>query len=84
MHKRISKIIHGLIGLSVLAMFVIAIVAGQARANFNPAAELDADMPRSASANITLILEDVQNFEAFPIIVETMLDLPLHLTLEIK
>ncbi len=84
MNKRILKIINSLIGLSVLAMFTVAIVAGQARANFKHAAQLEVDMLRSTSTNITLRLEDVRNLEAIPIIVETMLDLPIHLTIEIK
>jgi len=35
MKKHRFSILSGLIGLSVLLMFTIAIVAGQARANFN-------------------------------------------------
>jgi len=84
MNKRILKLIHSLIGLSVLAMFTIAIVAGQARANSQSEAPLEADLPLSASAKVTLSLEYVQDFEVLPIIVETVLDLPVNLTLKIK
>jgi hypothetical protein len=34
MKSAAPKIVNGVVGLSVLAMFIVAIVAGQARSNF--------------------------------------------------
>lgn len=84
MHKQLRKIIQSLIGLSVLAMFVIAIVAGQARANLQPAQLLEADIVYSADAGSALKLGQVQRIDALPIIVEAVLLVPLHIIRDAK
>lgn len=84
MNKRISKIINSLVGLSVLAMFAVAIVAGQARANLQNNATLKADAQRSTHIHIILTLENVQNLDVIPVLVKTVLDLPSHITFESK
>ena len=80
-----SRMLNGVIGLSMLAMFTVAIVAGQARANLGPYVQTAMDAPQSiqishkASATLTLPLQDIRHIKALPAIVNTLLDLPIDI-----
>lgn len=82
MNKRILKIVNSLVGLSVLAMFAVAIVAGQARANLQHRAALEVDAQHSITIQIILKLDDLQNLDVIPVLVKTVFDLPVRVTLE--
>ena len=85
MDKATPQLANGVIGLSMLAMLTVAIVAGQARATLDADTETLAETPQTiqlshqASASFTLPIQDLRRLEALPVIVNTLLDLPIHI-----
>ena len=88
MSKTTPKLVNGVIGLSMLAMFTVAIVAGQARATLD--ADALAETPQTiqlsqqASASFTLPIQELRRLEALPAIVNTLLDLPIHIDINME
>ena len=72
--------INGLVGISVLALFAIAIIAGQARGDLHNVNAFDDDLPtaislgvlmeRQAPAGIEAGYEAIRKFRAAPVMVD--------------
>ena len=90
MSKATPKLANSVIGLSMLAMFTVAIVAGQTRVTPDADAEMLAETPqtvqlsRQASASLTLPIQELRRLEALPVIVNTLLDLPIHIDINME
>lgn len=82
MRKRFIRLTSGWIPVSVLALFVVALVAGQARANL-PNEIKAAPVPSSTTA-ITIVLtrDMLQKLRSLPLFVDTLLELPADLDLD--
>jgi hypothetical protein len=72
--------INGLVGISVLALFAIAIIAGQARGDLHNVNSMDADLPTAISlgvlvesqvpAGIEAGYEAIRKFRTTPVMVD--------------
>lgn len=84
MNKQLLKILNSLVGLSVLAMFAVAIIAGQARANLPDSAVPGVGAQQSMHVQIILSLDDARYLDIMPVLVKTVSELPLHIVLDSK
>lgn len=83
MKKQHTKVSHGWIPVSLLVMFTIALIVGQARANL-PNEVKAAPMPVAAtSINIVLNADMMQKLESLSLLTDTLLALPFDLELTI-
>ena len=84
MKKQFIQLTSGWIPVSVLLLFTIALVAGQARANL-PNEIKAAPIPAvTTSINIVLSSDVLKKLEALPIVVDTLLALPSDFELGIE
>jgi hypothetical protein len=80
MKNRFIQLTSGWIPVSVLLLFTIALVAGQARANL-PNELKAAPVPTiTTSVNIVLNAEMLRQLESLPLVVDTLLALPLDIS----
>ena len=79
-HKS-SGIVSGAAGLSVMALFAVAIIAGQARAGLDRATPSVKQIP---SVVVTLGLDDIKRFEALPVILDSLLNLPIQVEIDLQ
>jgi len=80
MYSKTKKRTDGNIGLAVLALFAVAIIAGQARGEIDPAYMFDADLPtalelgvlveRAAPAGAEAGYEAIRKFKVMPNVVD--------------
>lgn len=83
MKKRFTQLTSGWIPISVLLLFTIALVAGQARANL-PNEIKAAPVPAAmTSINVVLNSDMLKKLEALPLVVDTLLALPSDVELSI-
>lgn len=85
MHSKTEKQTDGYIGLAVLALFAVAIIAGQARGDMNPAYMFDADLPtalelgvlveQDAPAGAEAGYEAIRKFRVMPVVVDFGVDI---------
>jgi len=85
MYSKTKKRTDGYIGLAVLALFAVAIIAGQARGDVNPAYMFDADLPtalelsvlveRVAPAGAEVGYEAIRKFRVMPNVVDFGVDI---------
>lgn len=85
MRSKTKKQTDGYIGLAVLALFVVAIIAGQARGDVDPAYLFDADLPtalelgvlveRDAPAGADAGYESIRKFRVMPSVVDFGVDI---------
>lgn len=79
MNNRIDQITKGLISLTVMLMFTVAFIAGQARANL-PADELLVDdRAQVAETGVILDTEYLRMLETLPHLVDMFLELPIDI-----
>ncbi len=79
MKKQFIQATSGWIPVSVLVLFTIALVAGQARANL-PNEIKAASVPAiTTSVNIVLSADALRKLEALPLVVDKLLALPFDL-----
>ena len=88
MSKATPNLADSIIGISMLAMFAVAIVAGQARATLDVDALAETpqtiQLSHQASASFTLPIQELRRLEALPVIVNTLLDLPIHIDINME
>ena len=90
MSKATPNLADSVIGISMLAMLTVAIVAGQARTTLDADAEMLAETPQTiqlshqASASFTLPIQELRRLEELPVIVNTLLDLPIHIDINME
>lgn len=85
MRSKTKKQTDGYIGLAVLALFTVAIIAGQARGEIDPAYMFDADLPtalelgvlveRDAPAGADAAYEAIRKFRVTPNVVDFGVDI---------
>ncbi len=84
MNKHFIQVTNGLVPIVVLLLLVVALVAGQARANL-PGHVTAAALPSlSARASIILNTEMLRNIESLPPILDTILALPANIEITIN
>jgi hypothetical protein len=69
------------ISLAVILMFTVALIAGQARANLPAEATATADFAQATRMSGTLGTKSLQNLDALPHVVNTILALPIDVEL---
>ncbi len=84
MNKHFIQVTNGLVPIAVLLLLLVALVAGQARANLPGQVTAAAIPSLSARTNIILSTEMLKNIESLPQIVDTILALPAKLEITIK
>lgn len=83
MNKHFIQVTNGLVPIAVLLLLVVALVAGQARANLPGQVTAAANPSLSARTTIILNTEMLKNIESLPQIVESILALPAKLEITI-
>ena len=78
------KLANTLTGVAVLSMFTVAIVAGQAQGNSKVPTFDEYQFERNASSNLVFELDHPQNLEMLPQIINTVLDLPVKIDIDIR
>ena len=79
MHSRIDQITKGLISLTVMLMFTVALVAGQARANL-PQSVSSLGATETISSFDT---ESLRRLESLPHLIELVLALPIDVEIRL-
>ena len=85
MHSNTQKHTNGYMGLAVLALFAVAIIAGQARSDVHPAYMFDPDLPTALELSV-LVEQDppvgaesgyeaIRHFRTMPNIVDFGVDI---------
>jgi hypothetical protein len=83
MKKQFIQLTTGWIPVSVLGMLMVALVAGQARANLSAELKAVPTAPITASVNVVLHADVVKKLEALPLVVDALLALPSDLDVNI-
>lgn len=81
MKKQFIRLTSGWIPVSVLVLFTIALIAGQARANLP--GEIKATPVFPASVNLVLSSDMLKRLESLPHMVDTVLALPSDLEVSV-
>jgi bifunctional ADP-heptose synthase (sugar kinase/adenylyltransferase) len=81
---RTSQPYSGKAGLTVLGLFTIAVIAGQAEANLTREARAAADIVAPKAHHQMLSKEQLQKFEAASRALESLLALPIHIEVVLK
>lgn len=76
MNKHFIQVTNGLVPVVVLLLFVVALVAGQARANLPHQVTASAAPTLSADTKIILNAQMLRKIESLPQIVDSLLTLP--------
>jgi hypothetical protein len=84
MNKHFIQVTNGLVPIVVLLLLVVALVAGQARANLPGQVTAAAIPSLSARTNIVLSTEMLKTIESLPQIVDTILALPASIEITIN
>ncbi len=84
MNKHFIQVTNGLVPVAVLLLLVVALVAGQARANLPQQVTAAAVPTLSAHTSVILNAEMRRKIEALPQIVDTLLALPAEIELTIN
>jgi hypothetical protein len=84
MNKHFIQVTNGLVPVAVLLLLVIALVAGQARANLPHHVTAAAVPTLSAQTSVILNGEMLRKIESLPQIVDTLLALPADIELTIS
>jgi len=79
-----SGIVSGVTSLSLMALFAVAIIAGQARAGLDRATPSVERLQQTPSVVVTLGLDDIKRFEALPVIVDSLFNLPIQIEVDLK
>ena len=82
MNKHFIQVTNGLVPVAVLLLLVVALVAGQARANLPH--HVTAVPTLSAQTSVILNAEMLRKIESLPQIVDTLLALPADIELTIS
>ncbi|GJL96043.1 MAG: hypothetical protein DHS20C05_24480 [Hyphococcus sp.] len=82
MNKQFIQVTNGLLPVTVLALLVIAFVAGQARANIPGKATAAASF--ATNGNLTLSSDMLRKAESLPQVLETLMSLPTEFELNIR
>lgn len=83
MRKQFIQLTSGWIPVSVLLLFTIALVAGQARANLPNEIKAAPVPAATTSINVVLSSDMLKKLEALPLVVDTLLTLPSGIELRI-
>ena len=84
MNKHFIQVTNGLVPVVVLLLLVVALVAGQARANIPGQLNAAATPTMSARTSVILNAEMLKNIESLPQIVDTILTLPADIEMTIN
>lgn len=84
MNKHFIQVTNGLVPVVVLMLLVVALVAGQARANIPGQVTAAAAPTLSAHTSVILNAEMLKNIESLPQIVDTILTLPADIEMTIN
>jgi hypothetical protein len=76
--------LKGIISLTVILMFTVALIAGQARANLPAEASASSDFNHAGQMNIVLDAKSLQKIDALPHVINTILALPIDIELRIN
>lgn len=82
MNKQFIQVTNGLLPVTVLALLVVAFIAGQARANIPGKATAAASF--ATNGGVTLSSDMLQNAESLPQVLETIMTLPTEFELNIS
>lgn len=82
MNKQFIQVTNGLLPVTVLALLVIAFIAGQARANIPRTATAAASF--TTNAGLTLSADGLQKAESLPQVLETLMNIPVEFELDIR
>ena len=83
MKEQFIQLTTGWIPVSVLGMLMVALVAGQARANLPAELKAVPTAPITTSVNIVLHADVMKKLEALPLVVDALLALPSDLDVNI-
>ena len=83
MNKHFIQVTNGLVPVVVLLLFVVALVAGQARANLPHQVTAAAVPTLSADAKVILNAQMLKKIESLPQIVDSLLTLPADIEVAI-
>jgi len=83
MKDQFIQLTSGWIPVSVLALLMVALVAGQARANLPAELKATSTAPITTSVNIVVHADVVKKLEALPMVVDALLALPSDLDVNI-
>jgi len=84
MNKHFIQVTNGLVPVAVLLLLVVALVAGQARANLPHQVTAGAVPTLSAQTSIILNAEMLRKIESLPQIVDTLLTMSADIELTIN
>ena len=79
MNSRFDEITKGLLSLTVILMFAVALIAGQARANFPAEDSSSPEFSLATELNILLDTETLQKIDALPQAFDTLIALPVEI-----
>ena len=79
MNNRIDQLTKGLLSLTVIIMFTVALIAGQARANLPADVSTTADFSIATEMSVILHSESLQKVGLLPHAIDTMLALPIDI-----
>ena len=79
MKKQFIRLTSGWIPVSVLILFTVALVAGQARANLPNEIKAAPMLPTTTSITVVLTSDMLRKLESLPLVVDTLLELPADL-----
>ncbi len=83
MNKHFIQVTNGLVPIAVLLLLVVALVAGQSRANLPGPVTAAANPSLLARTNVILNTEMLKNIESLPQIVDSIRALPAKLEITI-
>jgi len=83
MSKKFIQLTSGWIPVSVLLMFVVALVTGQARANLPSEIKATPAPMVTTSINVVLHSQMFEKLETLPLVIDTLLALPAEIELSI-
>ncbi len=83
MNSRFDQLIKGLLSLTVIVMFTVALIAGQARANLPAEVSATSDFGLSTRMSVILDSESLSKIHSLPYAIDTILALPIDIELRI-